>query len=67
MSILWLVVLLVLGWPVALFCAGFYILFAPFSACLGDACNSITDILRKGVEWPGKLGKAIVDGSNNAC
>ena len=34
MQILWLLILWFIGWPVAGFCAGFYILFLPFTVCI---------------------------------
>ena len=37
-NVLWTIVnifvLIFIGWPVALFCAGFYITLAPFGACI---------------------------------
>ena len=65
-SVLWLIVLLFIGWPVAGFCAGFYILFAPFEPCI-SACSQIQELLMKGIQWPKALGKAIMDGSDKMC
>lgn len=65
MSIVWLILLIIIGWPIAGFCAGFYILFLPFVPCFGDACSSITELLLKGVQLPLALGKGIKDGSSN--
>ena len=64
MSIVWLILLLIIGWPIAGFCAGFYILFLPFTACIGG-CSGITDLLEKGVKLPLAFGKGIADGSSN--
>jgi len=63
-SIINLLILLFIGWPVAGFCAGIYIFIAPFGACIAG-CNKINDILQKGVEWPRKLGVSIANGDNN--
>ena len=63
-SILWLIVLLILGWPIAGFCAGFYTLFLPFTACIPD-CSGLTDLLLKGVQLPLALGKGIASGNSS--
>lgn len=68
-NVLWSIVncilLIFIGWPCALFCAGIYITISPFAACLGSGCDKITDLLQKGVEWPRGLGVSIAGGSDN--
>jgi len=64
-SILNCVILLFIGWPVALFASGIYITISPFAACLGSGCDKITDILWKGIQWPRGLGQAIAGGSDS--
>ena len=59
-----LVVLVVIGWPISLICSGFYVFISPFAACLGSGCDKISDILKKGVEWPRGLGKSIANGDD---
>ncbi|CBY31212.1 unnamed protein product [Oikopleura dioica] len=64
-TILNIIILLFVGWPVAFFCCGIYIMVAPFAACLGSGCDKITGFLQKGVEWPRGLGKAIAGGDDS--
>ncbi|CAG5077264.1 Oidioi.mRNA.OKI2018_I69.PAR.g8668.t1.cds [Oikopleura dioica] len=68
-NVLWtlvnLVILIFIGWPVAMFCAGIYIFVAPFAACLGSGCDKIADLMDKGIQWPRGLGKAIANGSDS--
>ena len=42
-----LIVLVVIGWPISLICSGFYVFISPFAACLGSGCDKISDILKK--------------------
>jgi len=64
-SLLNCIILLFLGWPCAGICAGFYIIISPFAACIGGGCDSITDMLEKGVKWPRGLGGAIANGDSS--
>jgi len=64
-TILNIIILIFVGWPVAFFCCGIYIMVAPFAACLGSGCDKITGLLQKGVEWPRGLGKAIAAGDDS--
>lgn len=50
-AILWFLGLWFLAWPVAYFCAGWYILFLPFSACI-DVMKTVCDALLKVVQLP---------------
>ena len=78
-SIINLLILWFVGWPVAGFCAMIYIFVSPFGACIGgkclnvvqcksvtvSGCDKLNDILQKGVEWPRSLGRAIKNGDSN--
>lgn len=46
-TLVWLIVLLVIGWPLSIFLGGLYGLFAPLTACLG--LDRLTDLLMAGV------------------
>ena len=74
-SIINLLVLWFIGWPVGGFCAMIYIFISPFGACIDGeflqqekifkqllGCDKINDLLHQGVEWPRKLGRAIKNG-----
>jgi hypothetical protein len=50
-SLIWLLILLIVGWPLGGICAGFYLLFSPFAACL-EACTPLVDLLEKGFKLP---------------
>ncbi|TSM77341.1 hypothetical protein Baya_6091 [Bagarius yarrelli] len=45
-ALMWLIVLLVIGWPLSIFLGGLYGLFAPLTACLGF--DRLTDLLMAG-------------------
>lgn len=79
-TIINILILLFIGWPVAGFAAWIYIFISPFAACLGGGrlsqfktkssskslgCDKISDLCQKGVEWPRALGKAIKDGDSS--
>merc|ERR1711874_111117 len=61
-SFLWFLGLLFIGWPVAGFCAGWYILILPFAVCI-DGLNGICDILLKGVQCPHFCAKHMMEGT----
>ncbi|BFZ19242.1 hypothetical protein BsWGS_22281 [Bradybaena similaris] len=48
-SILWFLILIFLGWPIAFFIAWLYVLLIPFSACcspLKDVCDAILKLVQ---------------------
>ncbi|TRY80067.1 hypothetical protein TCAL_05991 [Tigriopus californicus] len=47
-SLLWFILLLVIAFPLAGFCAGFYIIFVPFTVCI-EGLKGFTDFLLKGL------------------
>ena len=50
-SLLWLLILIVLAWPIGAFCALWYLFLSPFSACI-EALSSLTDLLERGLKLP---------------
>ena len=50
-SILWLIALLFIGWPVAAFLAPLYVLLLPFSVCI-DPCKDLVSLIFSGVQLP---------------
>ena len=62
-SILWLLGLLIVGWPVAGFIAAFYILCLPFTACL-DPCKGLVEFLEKGIKLPIYFAEGMVEGKS---
>jgi hypothetical protein len=50
-ALVWLLVLIFLAWPIGFFCAGFYLLFSPFGACI-EACTPLIEVLEKGLKLP---------------
>ena len=78
-SFLWFLGLFFIGWPVAGFCAGWYILILPFAVCI-DPLNvslnvslsqrvqlhlvqGVCDILLKGVQCPHFCAKHMMEGT----
>lgn len=62
-SILWVLILIWIAWPVAFFCSFIYIFCSPFLVCI-PGCQGVVDLLKKGVEWPHKCGEKIVAGAD---
>ena len=62
-SIFWFIVLLFLAWPVGFFCAGWYVCFSPFEACL-DAIKGVTELLMQGVALPLRVANHMVKGQS---
>lgn len=50
-SILWLLILIILAWPIGGFCAFWYLFLSPFSACI-EACSPLIELLEKGLKLP---------------
>jgi hypothetical protein len=50
-SILWFFLILIVAWPVAIFCVPFYLLLSPFSACI-EACGPLVGLLEQGIKLP---------------
>ncbi|CAB9511054.1 expressed unknown protein [Seminavis robusta] len=62
--VLWLILLVWVAWPVALFCAGIWIILQPFEACF-QFIRKTNNFLEKLITWPRDCGKAIMDCSPN--
>lgn len=50
-SLLWILILVFVGWPIGQFCAGWYVLLSPFSVCI-SFLECIIEILKKGLDVP---------------
>lgn len=59
-SIVWFLILIFIAFPVAGFCAGWYILLNPFNACCD--IKGLTDFLHKGIEFTFTSAKFMMDG-----
>ncbi|CAG0920352.1 unnamed protein product [Notodromas monacha] len=69
--LLWFLVLIFLGFWVASFCAGWYILISPCTVCV-EGFTPLSDTLLKGVKLPHFCATHMMQGSNlgelgNAC
>ena len=60
-SLLWVLALFFLAWPVASIISGIYILLLPFAACI-PAVKGVNEVLLKLVNLPGLMGEYIRDG-----
>jgi hypothetical protein len=49
--ILWLLILVFVGWWVGFFCAGLFVFISPCTVCV-SGCSGITDFLKKGMDIP---------------
>mmetsp|Transcript_26532 Transcript_26532/g.37269 ORF Transcript_26532/g.37269 Transcript_26532/m.37269 type:complete len:81 (+) Transcript_26532:213-455(+) len=65
-SIIWLIFLFVVGWPIAYMCAGAWIFLLPLEAfgIIQAPVKSINDFLEKLITWPREIGTAIVEGTS---
>ena len=62
-ALIWLVLLFLIGWPVAGICVGFYVFLLPFSACV-NKLSDITDFLYRGVRLPYEMAVRMKDGKS---
>lgn len=60
-SLLWLLGLIFIGWPVAGILAGIYVFILPFTVCI-NPCKGLGDILLRGVQLPHLFAEGIVQG-----
>lgn len=60
-SLLWILALIFLAWPIASIISGIYILLLPFAACI-PALREVMGVLLKLVNLPGTMGEYIRDG-----
>ncbi|KAK3796416.1 hypothetical protein RRG08_026671 [Elysia crispata] len=50
-SIIWLIILILFGWPIGFLCAVFFVLLSPCAACCGG-CVELINLLERGVKLP---------------
>lgn len=50
-SVMWLIILILVVWPLSLFAAIIYVILTPFSACC-ECTNMITEFLHKAIALP---------------
>merc|ERR1712080_526687 len=62
---LWLLILVIIGWPIGFFCVFWWVLISPFEKCL-SFCADITSLLYKGVEFPLQCAVKMTEGPH-AC
>jgi len=62
-SIIWLLILIFIGFWIAGICAGLYILLQPFAVCL-EALNPVQEILLKGVQFPKMCAENMMAGKS---
>lgn len=60
-SMLWVLALIFLAWPVSSIVSGIYILLLPFAACI-PALQDVMVVLLRIVNLPGTMGEYIRDG-----
>ncbi len=62
-SVFWLVLLLLIVWPLSLILAILYVIFSPFSSCC-QCTDQLTDFFHKGLDLPLKVSKMVVQGKS---
>ncbi|KAG7360765.1 hypothetical protein IV203_035864 [Nitzschia inconspicua] len=60
-AIFWMLVLWFFVWPVASFCAWFWIVLQPLEACFPSPIKAINTFLEKLITWPRDFGHAIAN------
>jgi hypothetical protein len=63
-SFIWILLLIFITWPIAGFCAGFWLFLQPFEACFSFV-KEITSFLEKILTWPREVGQAIKSGNKH--
>ena len=58
-AIIWILILIFFGWPVASFVAGIWVCCMPFGVCIGF-CKTIIELLEKVVKLPETIAENIV-------
>jgi hypothetical protein len=64
LSLLWLIILLFIVWPLAFVLAVVWITLQPFEACC-SVFQSINRFIERIVTWPRDFGHAIAQGQSN--
>lgn len=62
-SVAWFLLLIFLAWPIAGFCAAWWVFFLPFEG-FHDIFVQITGFLEKIMTWPRDVGNAILSGTS---
>ncbi|CAG0925788.1 unnamed protein product [Notodromas monacha] len=62
-GLLWLLILFFFSFYLAGFCAWWYVIILPCSACI-DSCTPLSDKLLKGVQFPYFCAKCMVAGKS---
>ena len=62
-SIVWFLILLVIGFPIGFLCAFIYVLVSPFQACCGG-CIEVLFVLERGYKLPGLCAQNMVSGKS---
>ena len=60
-AIIWLILLLLIGWPIGFFCAGWYVCCLPFEVCI-DPLKQLNELLHKGVKLPWEMAQRLKEG-----
>ncbi len=63
-SVLWIIILVLLVWPVAFFAAAFWVILQPFEAVFHVAADA-NEFLESFVTWPRRMGTAIMNGDSS--
>lgn len=58
-AILWILILIFFGWPIASFIAGIWVCVMPFAVCI-SCCKSVMELLEKVVRLPETCAEGIV-------
>ncbi|KAK9700363.1 hypothetical protein QE152_g31293 [Popillia japonica] len=61
-SILWFLILIIISFFVAGFCAGWYILIHPLSVCI-NPLTGLADLLLSGVQFPHYCAEKMMSGA----
>ncbi|XP_058116438.1 uncharacterized protein LOC131288609 [Anopheles ziemanni] len=62
-SVIWLIVLIVVGFWVAFFCAGWYVIFYPLTVCVPDI-SVVSDFLLMGAQFTHFCAKSMMEGKS---
>lgn len=63
-SLIWVILLIFVTWPVSCFLAAVWLFLMPFESCF-EICRDINNSIEKYVMWPRDVGAAISNGQTS--
>lgn len=62
-ALIWLLILIFVGWEIAFFCCSWYVCCLPFEVCI-EALKPLNEILLTGVKLPRAFARHMMNGES---